>query len=406
MSIRSREAARWLRMLALATFATLVAVGLPATALAAEVRTGDTILVPAGETIADDVYAFGSNVTIQGTVNGDVIAAGSNVIVGGHVTGDVMVAGSTVVISGPVDGSVRAAGSWITFSGPIGRDALAAGSMLTVNGAGQIGRDILAAGGSVDVRGPVGRDVKAAAGTLTVASSVGGAVDAQVSDLVFANGAVVQGPVSYQSAKEASIAPMASVEGPIQRTEPPARTPSPWEIAGINLLGLLQGFVGLAALGAVFVVLFRRATLEASETEQRRWLASLGLGFGLLVGIPLLAVLIFAVGLAVGGWWIGVMMLGAYALLAVLGYIESAEAVGLATARFAKWRVHPIWDLLLGLMIVGLLTLIPFVGGIVALAAVMLGLGALALKAWDAYHGAPSTGAPMVGTPTPQPMSA
>ncbi len=382
-----------------AIVAAAAAVGLPSSALAADVRTGDTILVPAGETIADDVYAFGSNVTIQGTVNGDVIAAGSNVIVAGHVTGDVMVAGSTVVISGPVDGSVRAAGSWITFSGPIGRDALAAGSMLTVNGAGQIGRDILAAGGSVDLQGPVGRNVKAAAGTLTVASSVGGAVDAQVSDLVFANGAVVQGPVSYQSGKEASVAPRASVPGPLVRTAPPTRTPDPWEVAGISLLGLVQGFVGLAVLGAVFVLLFRRATLEASLTERRRWLASLGLGFGLLVGLPILAVLIFGVGLVVGGWWIGVMLLGAYGLLAVLGYIESAESVGLVAARLAKWQVHPVWDLLLGLAIVGLLTLIPVVGGIVALAAVALGLGALALRTWDAYRGTPPE--PSIGTPAP-----
>ena len=56
-----------------------------------------------------DLYVFGNNLVIQGTVRGDVIAAGSSVTITGHVTGSVMAAGSTLVVSGPVDGSVRLA---------------------------------------------------------------------------------------------------------------------------------------------------------------------------------------------------------------------------------------------------------------------------------------------------------
>lgn len=384
-----------------ASVAAAVAIGLPSTALAAEVRTGDTIVIPAGETIRDDVYAFGSSVTINGAVDGAVIAAGTTVTINGHVTGDVMAAGTTVTVAGPVDGSVRVAGNVLTISGPVARDLLAAGSTLAVSGTGQVGRDVLAAGGTLDLLGPVGRDVKAAGETLAVSSIVGGGVQAQVANLAFGNDAAVQGPVSLVSQKDASIASGARVPGPIQRSEPPSRASNAWEIAGVNLLGLVQGFVGVAVLGAIFVLLFRRATLEASLTERRRWLASLGLGFGLLVGLPILAVLIFGVGLVVGGWWIGVMLLGAYGLLAVLGYIESAESVGLVAARLAKWQVHPIWDMLLGLAIVGLLTLIPVIGGIVALAAVTLGLGALTLRVWDAYRGTPTTLEPSIGTPAP-----
>jgi hypothetical protein len=43
-------------------------------AFAAEVRQGETVVVGPNETIDDDLYAFGTTVTVLGTVNGDVFA--------------------------------------------------------------------------------------------------------------------------------------------------------------------------------------------------------------------------------------------------------------------------------------------------------------------------------------------
>ena len=132
-----------------AACATALALIVPATALAAEVRSGDTVAIGPNEVVADDVYMFGNNVVIQGTVRGDVIAAGSNVTIAGHVTGSVLAAGSTLVVSGPVDGSVRLAGNLLTVSAPVGGDALMAGSILTVNAPGSVGRDLLAGGNAI-----------------------------------------------------------------------------------------------------------------------------------------------------------------------------------------------------------------------------------------------------------------
>ena len=54
---------------------------------AAEVRQGDVVLVASGETIHDDLYAFGQTVTVRGAVEGAVFAAGSNVVLGGWSPG-------------------------------------------------------------------------------------------------------------------------------------------------------------------------------------------------------------------------------------------------------------------------------------------------------------------------------
>src|SRR5205823_3762341 len=120
-------------------------------------------------------------------------------------------------------------------------------------------------------------------------------------------------------------------------------------------------FIGLATLGILLALAFPRTVTMPAATVQYRAPVSLGLGFAVLVGVPMLAVLVFGLGLVVGGWWIGLMLLGLYAMLTVVAYLVFAEWIGLAALRFARAPAHSVWGLLLGLLILGVLTLIPVV---------------------------------------------
>jgi Histidine kinase-, DNA gyrase B-, and HSP90-like ATPase len=156
----------------------------PPAALAAETRGGNDITVGPAETIDDDLYAFGQNMTILGTVTGSVIAGGNTVAVNGEVGGDVMAAGSTVIVDGPVHGSVRAAGRSVQVRSSIDGDLLAAGNSVSVLGDGRIGRDLLGAGTTLTIAGPVGRDVNASGDQVRISSSVGGQVDSNATNAV------------------------------------------------------------------------------------------------------------------------------------------------------------------------------------------------------------------------------
>ena len=382
--------------------AAAIALILPLTAFAADVRSGDDITIGPTDVVTDDVYAFGANILVQGTVYGDVIAAGSNVTINGHVTGSVMAAGNAVTVNGPVDGSLRVAGNMVTLGAPVGTDVLAAGSAVTLNPVGAVGRDLLAAGSSVTVQAPVERNVKASGGTLTLAAPVGGAVDATVSNLVIGSGAAIEGPIAYVSAQPATVSPGANLEQPLQRTEPPTRSTAPWEIGGLDLLMWLRGFVGLAIFGSLLALAFPRVATTVADTGERRWLASLGLGFALLVAVPVVACLVFVIGLMIGGWWIGPMLLGLYTVLLVLAYVTFAEWVGLTALRLNKRTAHPAVAMLLGVLIVSLVGLMPVLGVLVGFAAVLFGLGALALSGWRAYR-VPAATAPAVDAPAAPP---
>jgi cytoskeletal protein CcmA (bactofilin family) len=378
---------RWLTTaIALALAALLV----PATALAADFRPDDTVVVGSNETIDDDLYAVGQSITIQGTVNGSVFAAGNTVTVTGVVNGDLFAAGATVVVPGQVRGSVRAAASTVSLAGPVGRDLIAAGGAVDIAPGGGVGHDALVAAGRASLAGPIGRNLWAGVGDLAISAPIGGSVEADVDSLRLAEGARVGGDLSYRSRQEAAVAPGATVAGTLARGEPAAwrEPPSAAAQAERAVAGWLRSLVGLAALGVGLALLFPRFLGRAADAATGSPWASLGLGLGDLIGGPILALVVIVVGALVGGWWLGLAGLGLYALALVIGYVLAAFALGRwLLVRVGQPGRHPAWAALLGLVVLGLLAALPYVGGLVAFLAMLLGTGAFTLALVGGYRG-------------------
>ena len=110
----------------------------------------------------------------------------------------------------------------------------------------------------------------------------------------------------------------------------------------------------------------------------RPWV-SLGVGVGVLIGLPLLAVLLFILGSLVGGWWLGLVALAAYAVLLAVGVPVAAVGVGGAILRVFGRPVHVALALFVGLVVLLLVALVPILGAIVILLALLFGLGASTL---------------------------
>lgn len=371
-------ASRFTRLLLVA--ASLALALLPGSALAADPRGGESVVIGPNETINDDLYAFGNNVDIRGTVNGDVIASGASVNVSGTIAGDLIAAGGTLNVTGEVQQTIRAAGGNIFISGSIGEDAVLAGGNLVLGSGGRVDRDLLATGGTASVEGEVGRNLLGGLGTLTVAAPVGGDIRVDTGDLRLTDQAVVTGDLVYGSDDSVDLAQGAQVGGTMIRSEPAPQASGPLPGTGNPAISWLRGLLGTFALGAFFVLMWPSFSQRASNTIGKSPWASLGIGFALFLVIPVLAILLFVVGLFAGGWWLGPLSIAAYALLIGLGLVVAglfAGRWGLEVTSAA--RVHPVWALLLGLAVLLAVGLIPFAGWLIVGIAVLFGLGALAI---------------------------
>jgi cytoskeletal protein CcmA (bactofilin family) len=321
----------------------------------AETRSGGAVTVGPNETLDDDLDAFGGAVVVEGTVDGDVVAFGGDIEIAesGTVRGDIETAGGAVQIAGTVDGDVNASGGTVTISE-----------------SGQINGSLQASAGVITVDGAVGEAAQLGAESVRLAptASLGGDLSYQ-GDLEQADGASVDGTVSQTTA----------VAGESNGTATPL---------GVSLFDI-YGILVTLAVGAVLLLLFPRFSASVADRSQAQPLRSAGLGLAALVLVPLglLLVLVTVIGipLAVAGALIFGLLLWA---ASVYGRFALGTWLLAQTGWESRWGA-----LVIGVLVVGLLSLVPVFGSLVSLVVLVVGLGALVpgMRARYQQAGAPTT---------------
>jgi hypothetical protein len=243
----------------------------------------------------------------------------------------------------------------------------------------------LLAGGKLDLEGRIEGDLRAAGGRIRLAGIVDGDVDLTGGKITLTPTARVGGKLVYRSRSEIEIPPGAVVEGGIERRRAEGFEPSIWTVVGLGiavwitiLLGL--GLIGLLLQGAV-PELVSGAALSLAV---RPW-PSLGLGFALLVAVPVASnILLFTI--------VGIpLAFLSYALFAVLlagALVVVAYWVGLRLARNFAWSYEGeglfrrvLWTLV-GILLLGLVGIVPLLGFLIVMVALSFGLGAVTLELW------------------------
>lgn len=365
----------------------------PALPAAAERTQADLVLVRAGDTIEEDLYAAGNVVQIDGTVDGDLVAAAwREVKINGVVRGDVVAVASRVVIDGRVDGSVRVVARRLLVEGEVGDDLWAAAGDLSQFGA--IGRDLFVWGWRADVGGRIGRDLGGWIRSVRVRGTVGRDVEVTVTRLEAGPGSAVKGDLVYVSERPAAIAPESEVGGSTIQRRP---LPPNIRIRALGLLAWVVWGLGMSLVGVFLLWVAPLKTTRAAEAVRRRPLASLLWGVGLAAipvamvagvgvvgalappeaGIPLLVVLVPVVLLA--------------ALLAVAATVLGPIPTGSALGRILLPGGSPYAWVAAGMLVVVVATRIPWVGPIVLVAAILVGLGGWLDSLGEEQSGGPSS---------------
>jgi cytoskeletal protein CcmA (bactofilin family) len=334
--------------------------------------------VPAAQVIDGEYLAAGPRVEISGTVNGDVYAAGGQILIDGSVNGDVLVVGGSVTLSGHVAQDVRVLGGQVSLSGKVGRNLAVLGGNVELTPAAIITGSLVAAGGNVHLAAPLGGSARIAAGSLIISHRVGGDVEAAVGSLRIGSKAEIKGGVDYISQHEASVDPGARIEGALRRRPPAALPrPSPAKIlavlAGVSLIVMAGSFVSTLILGLLSMRFFPSYHQAAVRTLRDRPWSALGIGFVAAVITPVVCLALFATVLGIP---LALILGAAYLIVLYWGRIFAVHRLGDAICRLFRATPRPPWVFVLGLVAYYLLALIPVIGWMLMLLAVLSGLGA------------------------------
>lgn len=335
-------------------------------------------------TIERDFYVAGGTIDIRADARGDVVAAGGRILIEERVAADVLAAGGTVDIGAEVLDDVRAAGGTVLLRGPIRGDAIAAAGTVLLTPEAVVDERAWLMGGSVEVAGRVGTHLVARAGRITISGTIDGDVDLAGDEIIVAATARIAGDLKYQSPRPARIDPAAQIGGGI--THVPAARPPLGARVGARLLFI----AALGLLGAVLIVIFPRFAGATGNTVRHEPLKALGLGVAVLIGTPVAAIVLMV---TVVGVALGVAVAVAFGLTLVVAVLAGAltlgeVALGAARRTASVTAGERVAALLVGLLALTLLGLVPVVGGLLWLAALVFGLGGLQLTAYRAWRSA------------------
>jgi cytoskeletal protein CcmA (bactofilin family) len=321
-------------------------------------RFGGAVVVEEGETV-NGFTAYGGTVIVRGTVEGDLTAFAGRVV---------------VEESGEVTGRLRAFAGSVEIGGSLGDNAVATAGAVTVADSATISGSLGVVGGNLDLGGTVRGDATAGTGAVTVRSSAfvdgflvyAGAIDDQ-------GGTIVR---DARNVRDLSLLP--SISG-----------------AAAVLVALYLLVADLFA-GALLLYVFPDFADDSLETTleqpQRLGLAGLVTAVGVPVGILLATITVVGIPLAVAG-------LVGFVVLLWVGSIYGRYLIGASILSFTD-RENPYLALLVGVVLLAILTLIPYLGPAIQTVVVLFGVGAVALGLLVAFQSVrdrrtgPSAGGP------------
>lgn len=358
---------------------------IPFVSFAAEFRTGEQPSFSSGETIQNDLYMAGGNVTAGGSVQGDLAAAGGNVLLNGPVSADVFAAGGTITMLGEVTGDIRFGGGNVTVQGAVAGDIVGAAGQVSLVGP-SIGGDVAVAGGAITIDAPVSGTVRVGGGDIRINAPITGNVFVQAEKLTLGPKAVLNGNLTYTATEPAMLEDGAVVRGETEFNERPTRATKAGVTAGLLALfslWMIAKFLMLLVGASALAYFFHRYTRELVATAMMQPWTEVLRGLIVMIVLPVVSFILLA---TVIGIPLGIIGLLAYAMLCIFAHLASPILLG---SVLHKWIKKPAgyvvnWKtVLLGVTVFFFLGLIPFLGWIAKALICLLTLGAALNIKWS-----------------------
>lgn len=353
-------------------------------AQAADFRLGaannGNIIVKQDEQVKN-LYTAGNIVSVDANIEKNLHVAGNIVTIDGEVGHSIYsVVAGTLIINGSVGGSVHGAGSGVIISNDVDEDVIIGGGHIFVSDQAVIGGDLIIGGGTIDVLGSVDGDVYIGGGVVVIDGQIGGDVKINQADKIkISKNTVIHGNLEYNSKEKIEIEDGAVILGKTSLGVKKGidRGAIATMIFGVISVAVLIKTIGLIIVGLLLWRLFKNFTEKTVKESLTNFWQSLGIGFAILVLIPVIAI-IFLV--TVVGLWLGFILGIIYILSLLLAGALAGIILGSLLGKAIKERKNYVvnWKTVVGgtiaLMII---KLVPIIGWIVAFIFTLIALGAL-----------------------------
>jgi hypothetical protein len=375
------------------TLLVATAVSLLLAAASAQAQMGDIWQAGARvQVIAADqseVWAVGAIVSVRGTARNLIRACGAEVDVDAVSRGDIFSCGAIVTLKGSAERDLFVIAARPSVDVRVGGNLKVFGARVVIGAQTQVTGEAVIGGADVVFAGTIAGPAEFLGDAVRIDGRITGPVRVRARSVTIGKNAVIDGAVVFETFADPTIEEGATVRGRQTVTQPQVPEVGPGQIfaalAGVFLFAIGAGLV----LGIVLLIAARSFVERAIERMRTAPAQSALVGLAVLILVPVVAVVLM---MTIVGIPVGLLILLAFPL--TLFSAGVLAAFGLADWLMNRDRLPRSWGgrllfLIVGLIVLVLIGLVPILGFITWVLALLIGLGAL----WQAMRTGPAAAA-------------
>ena len=313
----------------------------------------------------------GDNVKVEDTIKGDSAIAGKIIDLLGNFDGIAFAAGDTINVNGTLEyGFV--AGSSINVNGNISKGIYAAGRDISFSKDAKVSRDAFLAGKNVTLEGTLERDVYVGANSVTIKSgtTINGNVSLDTEKLTVEDNVTIKGTLKYNKDAKTTISDSAKIGNTVTYKSNEKTTPDISLIIGDTVISAINMIVVFVVLATIIPSALPKASNKFDSFGS--YLKGFGFGILILLCTPIIALLLL---ISSVGSSLGIILALLYGIAIYLSFIAFGYLLGyLITTKLLKKEINSYFTGIIGIVLLKLLMVVPYIGGFVAMIALFVGL--------------------------------
>lgn len=327
-----------------------------------------------------ETFIGGAMINGSPEVKNDAFIAGSNLDISGIYGDDLNIAGGQVTIGGEIKDVVRAAGGNVKLNAKVGSNAHLAGGQIDIAKDTVIGGDLQVAGGMVTINGEIKGNLRVAGGQVIIAGIVDGDANIEADEVQFLDSAKVKGKLEYSAKKQSDSIKNEQVGGGVNYSEPKVDVDSGvvQSISWTNrIVGYVIGYLMMLIVGLVLLLLAPMFANKSSYAFSKKMGWSLLWGLIVLIVLPIVCVILMItfVGLPLSFIGLAIYFIAWYLSKIIAGLAFGSVLLNRKNENFSSL----IGALALGILVLEIVTKIPYLGFIFNMLFVATGIGAMGM---------------------------
>lgn len=262
------------------------------------------------------------------------------------------------------------AGNVVNYTGETERDLFIAGNIISILNEANIGRDVFAAGNVVDVATDLPGDLSITANKVVINGiNIAGDLNVEAENIIIEGKVNVDGKFVVNS--DANIDGIEKISyAEIEKYEVVEDELTATEILIAKIISIAGLFIAFTIVMAMFPAVKKRINKELNATQFGK---DLVIGIVTLVAVPIIAIFLL---ISIIGAPAGILLLAAYIIIIYLSQGFTGLWLGkIIVEKLAHGKINDFLELLIGITVLALLVMIPWLGTYIGLLSLILGLG-------------------------------